>query len=510
MASRLRTVPPTTRTCSTDKLLTRPKGKQTVLRLRTPDHLPMDHSAAQARHQAQQQRHRRHTIVHDVRKASLDSENLRQYSKRRFEFAIKNLSNSDPAVNIFRINDVPRPNTTPHLPTQTCSNSLRTGPTQYGSVLYNKKPMMLSSIRVRPKSEPGKYSHTRGRTNPGIERALHQSNSDYMVRCTSDTRGQTPWPHSKTSRHPSSDHFLIPNDGVREFPPDYVNDRFQENTVDGSTCTRISSRPEVCFMTSLSARREGYMADNISDTSSGSRHHQQQSTSLTSPLPSQCRWATPNVARPGESIHRVNIGRLGRPLTGKWRTGSDCSSSGSLSSDDTSMSERPKCWVDDVTISSDASQHSQEVMEAVTATDKNTQKMPANPKEATKMGPQKGLSSQIEGSKLNRQKSSANLIEGPKNTQKETSNFVDGAKLKRSGSGLVNVNEQVGSETVPGELDGDVEDAEKGIGDFKDVPENVFPTFLCPSSEKKSRQTALKYWLANTCFSCADRRVPLV
>ncbi|XP_046585342.1 uncharacterized protein LOC124292316 [Haliotis rubra] len=502
--------------CCSGKQVVNQECLDSLQRLRTPDHLPMDHNAAQARHQAQQQRHRRHTTVHDVRRASIDSENLRQYSKRRFEFAIKNLSNSDAAVNIFRINDVPRPNTTPHLPTQTCSSSLRTGPTQYGSVLYNRKPLMLSSIRVRPQSEDGKYSHTRGRTNPGIERALHQSNSDYIVKGTPDTRGQTSWPHSKTSRQPSSDLFLIPNGGVREFLPDYGDNRLQENTLDGSTC--ISSRPEMCFMTSLAARRDGYMADNISETSSGSRHRQQRSTSMTSPLPSQCRWATPNVGnvgRQGDSMHRVNIGRLGRPLTGKWRTGSDCSSSGSLSSDDTSMSERPKCWVDDVTISSDASQHSQEDVEPVASTDNksNTQRLPATPTEATKTGPQKGLSSQIEGSKINRQKSSPNLIEGPKNTQKVTSNLVDGAKLKRYGSGFINVNEQVGSETVnqgPGELDGDVEDAEKDISDFKDVPENVFPTFVCPSSEKKSRQTALKYWLANTCFSCADRRVPLV
>ncbi|XP_071119097.1 uncharacterized protein [Haliotis cracherodii] len=524
MSSRLLPVP-VSRTPTDGKLLTLPRGTQTVLRLRTPDHLPMDHNADQARHQAQQQRHRRHATVYDVRKASMDSENLRQYSRRRFEFAIKNLSNTDTDVNIFRINDVPRPNTTPHIPTQTNSSSLRTGPTQYGSLLYNRKPMMLSSIRVRPQSEAGKYSHTRGRTNPGIERALHQSNNDFFVRTTPVSRGQTPRPQCKISRQPGSDFFLIPNGGiteprVRDFLPDYGNDMLHhEHTLDGTTCTRVSSRPEMCFMTTGSARRNGYMTDNASDTSSGSRHRQHRSASLTSARPaSPCCWATSNtahtadVARQVDSIHRVNITRHGTPLTCKWRTGSDCSSSGSLSLDDSSMSERPKCWVDDVTISSDASHHSQEDNEPFPSTDNkpNTQKLPANPTEANKASTQKALTSPPEGSKLNPQKSSPNHIEGMKNTQKTTFNLDDGSKLLRTGSGFMTVNEKVGSDTLnkgPGEGEGDAEDADE---DIKDIPENAFPAFLCPSSEKKSRQTALKYWLANTCFSCADRRVPLV
>ena len=41
-------------------------------------------------------------------------------------------------------------------------------------------------------------------------------------------------------------------------------------------------------------------------------------------------------------------------------------------------------------------------------------------------------------------------------------------------------------------------------------PELVLPRFLCPSSETKSRQAALKHWLAHSSFQEAVRTVPMV
>ena len=37
-----------------------------------------------------------------------------------------------------------------------------------------------------------------------------------------------------------------------------------------------------------------------------------------------------------------------------------------------------------------------------------------------------------------------------------------------------------------------------------------FPPYLCPSSEKKSREAAIKDWLAHTCFQTAHRGVPML
>ncbi|KAL8572269.1 hypothetical protein ACOMHN_022505 [Nucella lapillus] len=51
--------------------------------------------------------------------------------------------------------------------------------------------------------------------------------------------------------------------------------------------------------------------------------------------------------------------------------------------------------------------------------------------------------------------------------------------------------------------------AMEAVGDDEEG-EVVLPRFLCPSSESKSRQAAIKEWLAKTSFSSACRTVPLM
>ena len=58
------------------------------------------------------------------------------------------------------------------------------GPTRDGSILYNGVPLLLSSIRTRPKSEPpGRFDHLRGTyaNYPYIQRTLEHSNCDYRL-----------------------------------------------------------------------------------------------------------------------------------------------------------------------------------------------------------------------------------------------------------------------------------------------------------------------------------------
>lgn len=59
---------------------------------------------------------------------------------------------------------------------------------------------------------------------------------------------------------------------------------------------------------------------------------------------------------------------------------------------------------------------------------------------------------------------------------------------------------QVSSTAVPEETE--LEEEEE--------PEPVLPRFLCPSSEKKSKQVAIKEWLAKTSFATACRTVPIM
>ena len=48
------------------------------------------------------------------------------------------------------------------------------------------------------------------------------------------------------------------------------------------------------------------------------------------------------------------------------------------------------------------------------------------------------------------------------------------------------------------------------LGTDETIETYNFPPFLCPSSEKKSREAAIKDWLAHTCFQTAHRGVPML
>ena len=46
--------------------------------------------------------------------------------------------------------------------------------------------------------------------------------------------------------------------------------------------------------------------------------------------------------------------------------------------------------------------------------------------------------------------------------------------------------------------------------DVEKEQEIKLPTYICPSSEKKSREAALKHWLSTTCFRSGHREIPIV
>ena len=82
------------------------------------------------------------------------------------------------------------------------------GPTLDGSILYNGMPLLLSSIRTRPKSEPqGRFDHLRGTYSnyPYIQRTLEQSNCDYRL-------GHSPCPTAREEQQqepPASPDFVM-------------------------------------------------------------------------------------------------------------------------------------------------------------------------------------------------------------------------------------------------------------------------------------------------------------
>ena len=75
--------------------------------------------------------------------------------------------------------------------------------------------------------------------------------------------------------------------------------------------------------------------------------------------------------------------------------------------------------------------------------------------------------------------------------------------FKNLENNLVNENFQTLPEPVKKEETMVLEEVEQYIS-------NGLPPFICPSSEEKSRQEAIKEWLAKCCFDSASRCVPLL
>lgn len=72
-----------------------------------------------------------------------------------------------------------------------------------------------------------------------------------------------------------------------------------------------------------------------------------------------------------------------------------------------------------------------------------------------------------------------------------------------------NNNEIINSQTQ--KLDNEVNNTdETNVMEEFTGNEILLPTFICPSSEKKSREAALKDWLAHTCFRTGIRSVPVL
>lgn len=130
--------------------------------VRSPDMFPMDLDIAQVRRFIRQKQAEYIRAKDDATKAGGDSTDLRQYGKCLFEYAVSKAANrpkhsSDNST-------LRRPATcggysscrvlAPSPPGSKQSYPNGTGPSSHGSLIYNKKIMVLNSIRTRPSSVP--------------------------------------------------------------------------------------------------------------------------------------------------------------------------------------------------------------------------------------------------------------------------------------------------------------------------------------------------------------------
>ena len=123
----------------------------------------------------------------------------------------------------------------------------------------------------------------------------------------------------------------------------------------------------------------------------------------------------------------------------------------------------PHCWVDDATITSDISDQEQANLDT------------NSPRDRKKQGP-----------------NVAPLVK--RTSQQEL------CKTENKTENVENVNKVDAEKQAPTDE----------IATDEKIETYNFPPFLCPSSEKKSREAAIKDWLAHTCFQTAHRGVPML
>ena len=134
----------------------------------------------------------------------------------------------------------------------------------------------------------------------------------------------------------------------------------------------------------------------------------------------------------------------------------------------------PRCWVDDATVSSEGSHTKEESPES-----NNLLSIPGKKKSRSKAG-SKSKSGSVRSFKSRNSSRSKHSVRGKKKDVQR-----------------VTIKDEVS-------LVSDKPTEEKKTDEYE------FPDFICPSSEEKSREAAVKNWLANVNFPVSARHVPLM
>lgn len=178
----------------------------------------------------------------------------------------------------------------------------------------------------------------------------------------------------------------------------------------------------------------------------------------------------------------------------------------------------PHCWVDDATVSSDQSDH--EDLQIPEEPPAPVEEPPPPPPEPV---PEKVETKNKKGKKgkgksvLKNSKDKSKKEQSRENAKSEASNEVSKQPIEKvieiakteTVSQDKTVNNIAEPEVKPiSDVNGN-EFKEEVIEEEKEV-EIKLPSFICPSSERKSREAALKNWLATTCFSSGHREIPIL
>lgn len=439
----------------TGKAQDRRKGhySDTTVQKRTLSSYPMQHTKEESMKMAQSHQHLRTHLDRRVKQARIDSGNLRDYSQKMFDSVIQAKKQNLPI----------RPSTAivpDHLPKY---HNGSTGPSRSGSIMYNARSQMLNSIRLRPNSEPPlKFKHERStEIRTEIRKTLSQSNSDFRVvtPLTSTARSST----SSTSEYR-----LIPMNGnLSEFSsiPDLDDSTAQDSVF--SDCESKSSTVKSEFTyTRPHCDASAIRFYSLEEESSISSVDSKKEESAPPPPVEE-----PKPDPPPEPEKRPKSGKRPKSTGSRGKSPKARGKSPKKSAKGKKKEEPepppppppepekeekkpevkkplkgPHCWVDDMTITSE----------------------PVNePGDDTQQNAGEGTQSRLNSAKSNERKT-------PGQEDKENLPVV-------------------------------ITNADDVIEDHIELPK-----FLCPSSELKSKQAAIKDWLARTNFNHSSRCVPLI
>ncbi|PVD23237.1 hypothetical protein C0Q70_16500 [Pomacea canaliculata] len=498
-----------------------------------------------------------------------ESESLRDYGRCRFQTAVESSPVQDrrgpgPLSDDTRRR---RPVTVSGYPScPVTSRPPTNGPTRDGSVLYRTTPLVLSSIRTRPRSESvSRFNHLRGTTeiHPSIQQALMQSNCEYRLVTSStsvdrDAGGQQPRARQGTGFIKFvpmvTREDVTPTQEEREetpppapLPPLLDEPEKVKKTREEGMSEMGSYIDNKDDMGTQEATSEGRISDNVSvdenleDKTKSSadrtvpgkvtRSGKVQEKVSTMQLRGSAKKKSPKQTVPavvqrrvnGHNVSRVSFVSLGCSLVEcvirspeqvrppkvtsanqKKRASpklpppevksqpippsspSSSKSAGSLSISTTSIIHHPRCWVDEVSISSDEPEVEMPLLDiSETVAPGGLQSFPTN---TSRVG-SKALSL------LPPAKQKSSIFQKVEDSQRPTVPNVD-----------TRVEEQESEKPPPPPQ---VMEGEEKEEEEKEVV-LTFPQFLCPSSERRSRQVATKEWLAKSPFSAAIKTVPLM
>ncbi|XP_062622181.1 serine/arginine repetitive matrix protein 1-like [Saccostrea cucullata] len=432
----------------------RKPNSDTPLQKRTLNNYPMQHTKEDSVKMAQSQQYIRKHLERRVKQARIDSGNLRDYSHKMF----------DTVIQAKKQNSAIRPSTAVVPDNVPKYQNGTTGPSRSGSIVYNARSKILNSIRLRPNSEPPlKFKHERStEIRSEIRRTLSQSNSDFRV--------ITPMASSARSTASStSDYYLVPlNGNLSEFSsiPDLDDSTTQESVF--SDCDSKSS-----------TIKSGYTYTRPHCDQSKIRFYSLEEESSISSVDSKKEDPVPPppVEEPKPEPPPPEPEK--KPKSGKRPK-----SSGSRGKSPKARGKSPK-------------------KSAKGKKEKEPEPPPPPPPEPEKIvkepevkKPLKGPHCWVDDMTITSEPVQELAEENQQNTGEGTQSRLCSAKSNE----IKNIG-QVGKENVPLTSNGDETPAEDHI---------ELPKFLCPSSELKSKQAAIKDWLARTNFAYSGRCVPLI